>query len=363
MPTGENERDRRRDIMFAMGEDADLDRLRRLVQSGVPADALAFYGRWFQFETWLRQMIYVELRAKYGSAWSSHLSGRAPARVSGDARNSYMASADAGDLLTYAGVSDLFSLIEDQWPLFARYLLPKARWMGRADELRELRNRNAHCRRPHEDDLARIEQTLRDLEQGAREFYASYTRTHVVPPSSRDPVAKAWAAGEHEVARRLLGHAHRQYDVKFRLDFTVRPWATMPTVDSITGTEGALWHAQWLLGPTEVGPTRLWRDLERQSSTTELLIHLLLEPALVIVTFAAMDPPERIADAIGQIFDSILVVGRPMRTDLDFDTVELELEARRAEVARLPARVETATALSLLDPYEPEAFSIFAASS
>jgi hypothetical protein len=40
----------------------DLARLERLVRNGVPADALAFYGRWWQFETWLRDAVYVELR-------------------------------------------------------------------------------------------------------------------------------------------------------------------------------------------------------------------------------------------------------------------------------------------------------------
>lgn len=345
-----------------MTRDCHLYPLERLVRNGVPADALAFYGRWYQLETWLREVIYVELRAKYGSAWNAHLAGRVPGRAAGDAQNAYMASADAGDLLTYADVSDLFSLIEDNWSLFARYLPPRARWIGRTDELRELRNRNAHCRRPHEDDVGRVEQTLRDLEQGARDFYTSYARTRSVPSSSSDPLARAWVAAEHDVARRLLGHADGQYDVQFRLGFTVRPWAATPDANEISGTPGVLWYAEWLLGPRQVAPTRFWREIERRSSTTERLVHLLLEDSSVIATFSALDAPDSVADAIGHIFDTMLVVGRPISSEFDFDNIQRELDARRAEVARLPARVQRGTALSLADPHEPEAFSIFAAS-
>jgi hypothetical protein len=100
-----------------------------------------------------------------------------------------MASADAGELITYADLSDLFGLIEDRWELFERLLPPLRRWQGRSDELQELRNRNAHCRRPHQDDLARLEQNLRDLEDGAWRFYASYLETRT-PYKSRDPVAR-----------------------------------------------------------------------------------------------------------------------------------------------------------------------------
>lgn len=38
-----------------VSEDADLQRLGHLIGIGVPADALAFYGRWYQLETWLRE--------------------------------------------------------------------------------------------------------------------------------------------------------------------------------------------------------------------------------------------------------------------------------------------------------------------
>ena len=132
---------------------------------GVPVSALAFYARWWQLETWLRQLVYMELRAKYGLGWLKHLAKTAPTRAAKDEINTYMATPDASNVLAYLDVADLFGLIasDEHWPLFEPSLLPRTRWDGAVEELRDLRNRNAHCRRPHADDLNKIEQTLRSV--------------------------------------------------------------------------------------------------------------------------------------------------------------------------------------------------------
>jgi hypothetical protein len=71
-----------------MKEDEELAaRLDSLIGSGVPGVALAFYGRWWQLETWLREVVYVELRSKYGPRWTENLEGRAPGRAAGDRIN------------------------------------------------------------------------------------------------------------------------------------------------------------------------------------------------------------------------------------------------------------------------------------
>lgn len=132
--------------------------LRRPLDAGVPLRALETYARWWQLETYLREVVYVELRARWGRAWTDHLSGTTPKRAAKDGVNAYMASADAGELLAYIDISDLFRLIDDQWELFAPVLPPRERWAGTAHLLRDVRNRNAHCRRPHRDDTARLEQ-------------------------------------------------------------------------------------------------------------------------------------------------------------------------------------------------------------
>lgn len=152
--------------------------LRGPLGSGVPEAAVASYARWWQIETYLREIVYTELRARYGSDWTEHLNPGVPNRAERDRINSYMASADAEDVLAYADASVLFELIEGQWELFGEMLPPEQRWSGMIDTMLAVRHRIAHCRRPHRDDLSRLEQWLRDLEGGARVFYGAYASTH-----------------------------------------------------------------------------------------------------------------------------------------------------------------------------------------
>lgn len=84
-------------------------------------------------------------------------------------------------------------------------------------------------------------------------------------------------------------------------------------------------------------------------------------PATVTATFSAVDPDVEVADAIGNIFDAILTRSRPYRSR-DFPELDVARQERLvANTAELPSKVEYNGRLSLFDPYDPEAFSIFAA--
>jgi hypothetical protein len=192
-------------------------------------------------------------------------------------------------------------------------------------------------------------------------FYASYVHARMLPPRTRDPVAKAWIDGKHEVAARLIEHARRQYDVRFRLTYAVRPWAQRPAKDAVSGHEGVLWHAEWVLGDWEVPPQRLWRDVSQRREVAEMLVHLLLEASSITATFSALDPPGAVADSVGEIFDFILMDGQPRSAYVDMDAARRHYDEQWAEVAQLPARVQTKSPLTLLDPLNPDAFSIFGA--
>jgi hypothetical protein len=77
-----------------------------------------------------------------------------------------MASADSEERLAYSDAGALFRLIDEQCEVLEPLLPPRRTWAGTTEQLLHLRHRNAHCRRPHGDDLSRIEQALRDLEAG-----------------------------------------------------------------------------------------------------------------------------------------------------------------------------------------------------
>jgi hypothetical protein len=344
--------------MSAMSDDEVVPGLSRVLERGVPQEAIAFYARWWQLETWLREVAYVELRARYGEQWASELDSTAHQRAKGEARNFYMPSADADELLAYADVAALFTLIEERWELFERMLPPRRRWVGLADELKELRNRNAHCRRPHSDDVARVDQALRDIEPGAWRFYVTYLDTRLAE-KSKDPVTRSWVSGRHESAMRLLKHAERQYETRFRLSYSVRPWAAWPGADHISGSAGVLWHAHWTIGGRDLNVVRLWREIERHGDVRSRIIHLLFDVGSVTVTFSALDGSDAVADAIGSIFDAVLTESRPSRSGhLDMDEWAANW-FRGAE--ELPRCVQVRTPLTLIEPYAPRSFSIFGA--
>lgn len=333
--------------------------LDRVLAAGVPIEALSFFGRWWQLERWLREMVYVELRAKYGPAWTAHLSGPAPNRASADVANAYMASADASDLLSYADAPVLFRLVLDQWDLFSRYLPSLARWRGSADLLLDLRNRIAHCRRPHRDDLGRIEQMLRDLEPGARLFYDDYNRVSRLLATSRDAIARAWVVGEHEAAVRLLEHASDQYGTRFSLGYSIQPWAEAADHAQLDGTAGVIWHASWTVSGDSPRPVDLWAALERQEVRLSL-IHLIFAGGCISATLSALQPEGEVADVIGQVFDAILPLTRRSRPPAGLGIEEMSAWWHQ-DVDSLPSQVQVGSALALYDGYHDDLFSIFGA--
>jgi hypothetical protein len=157
--------------------DRGCERLASAVDNGVPTDGLIAAARWCQLETYLRQLLYIQLRALYGPEWQTVLNSRPAVYAERAKALEYMASADDEHLLSHVDVSALFDLISDHWGQCAHGIaMPKAVWDGKVAEVKPIRHRIAHCRRPHRDDVERLEQLLRDLEKGARRALSAYVR-------------------------------------------------------------------------------------------------------------------------------------------------------------------------------------------
>lgn len=274
--------------------------------NGMPPLASALYGRWWQLEAWLRSLLYVELRAARGSNWADVLSRASERRQQGEGDFHYMATPDAQNRLAYADASALFQITLDHWDLFADYFPAKTVWTGRIEELKAIRNRIGHCRRPHTDDLIRLEQTLRDLDGGARSATASFNRQWLADNDWTDAVVDGWIRRNHETANRLIDHADRQYDTLFELRFSQRHWAeSFGTRQTISGIPGYIWHAFWYFRRARpFHLDRFWRDIRQYHDL--VLIVCSDSPLSLSVSFAAMEEPKRIADAIGSCFDAAL---------------------------------------------------------
>lgn len=289
----------------------------------LPARALASYSRWWQLETWLRSLAYVELRAKYGAEWVNQLDQRAVSRRTRDQRRAYMASPDWEDPLAYLDSTPLFDLIDREWPLFDPVLLDRDTWRGRTGELIDIRNRIGHLRRPHADDLGRLEQTLRDLESGAFRALSSYNDFETPDRQLDDPVVEAWVRDGHEDARRLVRHAETNYETTFNLSYSCRPWAVRPVAGQpVSGTEGVYWRAFFVTRGARINLLDFWRDGYWDIIARGLVAHLLIDgPGVVAVTFPAVDDSAAVCDAIGNVFDALLTnlswyeMAQPWRPD------------------------------------------------
>jgi hypothetical protein len=255
-----------------------------------------------------------------------------------------MPSPDAELLLSYLDVFDLFDLIDEHWDLFKASLIDKEVWPGRTKELRQIRHRIAHCRRPHVDDLSRIEQFMRDLEQGAFRAVTAFNDQAVPNSELDDPVVAGWRRCEHADARRLVEHAESNYEVYFSLAFSRRPWAEpYRRGASISGRPGYLWHANFILHGEGLEVPELWNDYYLARPTTKnSIVYLCTEsPSAVDISFAAVDDPDRIADSIGNCFDSVL---NASRVGWQADTSEDGFEKWAERAKKLDPRVQVSTA-------------------
>jgi hypothetical protein len=294
----------------------------------MPARSLALYARWWQLENWLRQLAYTELRAAHGISWVTHVktaAGRSAGRQAIDSRYVHMASVDGDNPIAYLDYKELCRLITSNWELFDCALFDKESWEARQSELLQIRHRIGHMRRPHEDDLNRIEQILRDLERGTFITLASYNRRYVPDPrKNSDPITVAWIREEDSTAKDLINHAARQYEIQTEIEVSRRPWAEWQ--DNLACARGILWHVQFRARDRAIDIRSLWYS-SYIKSIRPLIVHMLSgHPGQVEFTFSAVDDPRQISDAIEQTLKGVL---RASAVDRSSDHDE-----RRAEWSR-----------------------------
>ncbi|MFE5629595.1 Swt1 family HEPN domain-containing protein [Streptomyces sp. NPDC056543] len=342
--------------LFEDWSDDAVSAVARAVANGMPEGAMALYARWWQLETWIRELIYVELRALYGEKWVDKVKA-ALGRQRQDAEFKHMSTADTENPLAYLDYSQLLPLVDSHWDQMGYALLEKKSWDGRQEELKRIRHRIGHVRRPHQDDLGRLQQTLRDLERGAFIACASYNRrSRPDPKKSSDPVTEGWLAGGHRTAQRLIRHAEVQYGVTLDVAASRRPWTAWP--DSLENSPGVFWHADFFMRERTLDVAALWNQIR---GISPLIVHALIPNAnAVYFTFSAVDDPLVVSDAIGACFDSVLSSSRwDRRGDgAEFDKTEFRRWAD--DVSSIDYRIMGPSEWSLIDETAVP-ISIFAA--
>lgn len=282
---------------------------RRSAVGQLPSRSAALYARWWQLETWIRELAYVELRALNGVKWAD--SARVAAtRQAADQQYRHLEGADNSNVLAHFDYSQLLQVVEAHWDQIGDSLMHRGAWDAHQVNLQRIRHRIAHLRRSHPDDLARVEQVLQDLEDGAFNALSTYNiRSIPKGVDDADAVAVGWLAGDHDDARRLINHAARQYDTRLILRKSRRPWCTYDI--DIPTQAGQFWHLEFKMRDRTVDARSLWRD-DYVESIRPLIVHMLAEsPWHVSFTFSALDDGVAVADAFGRIFEAVLTNSRP----------------------------------------------------
>lgn len=216
----------------------------------IPADSVHIYARLWELETWLREMVYIELKSACGASWEKNLKP-VEEKFLKDKRLIHMATPQRGPL-GYLTLGELWEVMSSatNWPIFQCYFPPKHLVEAKlTTELLQIRHRVAHCRTPHNDDLARVEQFLRDIDQSFWEFTTSYNDEHPIIPAKSNPIAGAFIDDDQypwvEVATNKwtrLGRKqlHARYTITVAL--TVRPWVEKSLLQAqITPNRGVLY--------------------------------------------------------------------------------------------------------------------------
>jgi hypothetical protein len=212
--------------------------------AGVPDRALRTYARLWQFETWLRRMVYVELRAKLGDGWAAGLS-TSPGSMSADKRLRHMPTPQM-NALSYSQLSTLLKLVADHWECFSSYLPPDDLWKAKLAEVSQIRHRIAHFRQGHADDYVRLLQFLRDVDQGFWNFCTSYNDLRPVLPQSDDTVTAHFLEldplpyGEMQPGHwARVGFVDKTAVIGMTVHVLRRPWAE--TARPVAGATGYLY--------------------------------------------------------------------------------------------------------------------------
>ncbi|WP_148086286.1 hypothetical protein [Actinocorallia herbida] len=328
--------------------------LEKLWRSDVPPISTVLHARWWQLETWLRSLVYVELRAKYGDAWTDHLPRQAEKYENNDQGLSYMASPDMGLRMAYLDVGPLLDLVgaEEYRNILEPVTMDHRVWNGRAFELKKIRKHIAHCRRPHEDDLAKVRQVLRDLEHGSFKALSAYNRQFSPVDLTGDPVVDAWINGNHQ-GHFLVDHASRRYKTEIEIKYSARPWVdSTPSTPEIAGSEGYIWHL--IIYAREGGSFRveqIWRDwISNNIEIRDLIIFFGCHSANHLdISISAKSDSTRVVEAFHFLINAALSCHVAFTRGSSPDSLDLLDERVRRFAKKSDARVQFESPWTIVD--------------
>lgn len=293
--------------------------------SDIDESSIILYARLWQFEKWLREMAYIELKAMKGGGWFNF--NKIKGTYEKDKALTHIPTANDNPL-NFTTFPDLIKLINNNWELFSEYLPPKPIWEVKLEEVVLIRNRVAHFRNGHEDDIDRLLQLMKDVDNGFWKFCTDYNDLHPILPPERDAVAKKYAnlnpfsfkeVSSNEWA--MFGSAPQTLKYIVSINSSRRRWAKKSV--EITGTQGYIYDVNISLRDN-------WKFKypELLTATNKFkadVIHICLDA--FSDTFRVTIPAVIGADAVCGIVDSLINITENSITvhhaiNSDVDTVQ-----------------------------------------
>ncbi len=276
--------------------------------SDVPVQMVNCYSRLWQFETWLRTMVYVELRALLGDQWSDGIDAT-PRSFNADKALTHMPTPEM-NALSYATFSQLLQLVTRYWDCFACYFPPQNLWDAKLKEVGQIRNRVAHFRIGHATDHERLTLFLRDVDKGFWQFCTSYNAGFPILPPRSNPVARKFMPldplPDVRIGRKtwaVAGHRNTELPVGVKISSQRRPWHANRLVD---GDAGHLYDVQIFAQDNRFFD---YGDLlERTEALHRHLVHVALGNLgdTVRITIPAILGKKRVIPLIAQFHDAAL---------------------------------------------------------
>nr|HEX4316263.1 hypothetical protein [Kofleriaceae bacterium] len=211
----------------------------------------------WQLEAWMREMVYVEFRARYAT-WQNEITNTIrdwpPRSQNPDKRLTHMRTPHERGI-SYLSLGQLLSIVQSETysMLFTQYLPPPDIFGPRMSEISQIRHRIAHFRDPHDTDVDRTSLLLKDLDQGFWRFATAYqTRKIRFGDNSSDSINdyfndthdRRWVVEMRTLDGdwRYAGE-RREPRLNFDLSYSTRPWFTY-NAQALIGHAGLVYHAR-----------------------------------------------------------------------------------------------------------------------
>ncbi|MFW8590802.1 Swt1 family HEPN domain-containing protein [Glaciecola sp. 2405UD65-10] len=286
----------------------------------VDESSLILYARLWQLEKWLREMVYVELKAKKGRSWFNF--NKTKKTYESDKSVTHIPTSNDNPL-SFTTFTELIKLIQNNWDLFSEYLPPKCIWEVKLEEIVHIRNRVAHFRSGHTDDIERLLQLMRDIDNGFWKFCTDYNNLQPVVPPDKDIVAKAYVdlnpfsfkeVAPNEWAQ--IGSAPPDLRYIVSISSQRRRWAEKSVV--IDGTPGYIYDLS-----IHLRDNRQFEYSKFLAETTRYkaeIIHICLDTfsSTVRVTIPAILGSEKVCkiiDGLINITEHSITIHRPTNSD------------------------------------------------